>query len=68
MDDDLNFFLSWRMGRLHGHAKVIDMSSAENEKVIYDGKFLNGRPMEAGDDLDDDERMLLFKKIRIFDN
>ena len=56
------------MGRLHGHAKVIDMSSAENEKVIYDGNFLNGRPMEAGDDLDDDERMLLFKKIRIFDN
>ena len=57
---------TFRMGRPHGHARVVDLSS-ENEKVIFDGKFLNGRPMDAGDE-DDPERELLFKKIRLLNN
>ena len=59
---------TFRMGRIHGHAKVVDASSG-NEKVIYDGKFLNGRPLDADDDAaDDDERRLHFKKIQLLDN
>ena len=41
---------TFRMGRPHGHARVIDLTS-EDEKVLYDGKFLNGRPMDAGDEV-----------------
>ena len=43
---------TFRMGRIHGHAKVVDVSSG-NEKVIYDGKFLNGRPLDVDDDAAD---------------
>ena len=57
---------TYRMGRPHGHARVTDLSG-DNEKVLYDGKFLNGRPMDAGDE-DDPQRELLFKKIRLLNN
>lgn len=55
---------TFRMGRPHGHARIVDLS--ENEKVLYDGKFLNGRPLDVAEG--DADRELLFKKIRLLND